>query len=265
MRKSMQQKVWIVLAAVSLACAACSNTSTRSAVAPSTFTEDPIVISPPKAVGVQVAGAGSYYERDQKAQLTAFVTLSNGFVQDRTSEATWTSSNAAVISVSNTGTVTAGNEGEATVTATYQERSGTLQIKVKYGYRAPDPPPGQNLPLPNMAHIVFEMADRYSAELQNSCQEAQWGGDPVQGWRWMDLLVDRLREEDLRWGYAGMAGNPSTPESDKIAYHRGAGASEMSTDVYIVDVVGGHCGPNPYAAWQVVSHLGGYWITRGRF
>jgi hypothetical protein len=261
----MHQKVVIAVVALAVAAAACSQNSTRSAVAPSALANDPIVVSPPTAASIEVTGAGSYYHQGQTGQLTASVTLSNGLVQNRTSEATWTSSNPAVASVSGSGLLTAGGEGEVTVTATYQERSGAMQVRVKYGYRAPDPPPGQLLPLPGVAHIVFEMAARYPDELQSSCQHPEWGGDPVHGWRWMDLLVDRLREEDLRWGYMGTLSNPNIPDDDKIAYHRGPGPSEMSNNVHLVDVIGGHCGPSAYPVWQVVTHLGGYWITRGRF
>ena len=38
---------------------------------------------------------------------------------------------------------------------------------------------------------------------------------------------------------------------DIVTYHYGDGeASEGSTQVYIIDIIGGHCGGNPYPNWQ---------------
>src|SRR5690606_26963364 len=54
------------------------------------------------------------------------------------------------------------------------------------GNRAPDPGPGQRLPLPNMYAVVEEVAAQYPGALRNSCQSH--GGS----WEFMDRLVDRL-------------------------------------------------------------------------
>lgn len=133
------------------------------------------------------------------------------------------------------------------------------------GNRTPDPPPGQRLPLPNMSHIVEEIARTYPNALRNSCQSQ--GGT----WEFMDRLVDRLRQVDTRWGYNGKRGNANDPSHDVVDYHWGPGPDERSTDVYIIDVIGGHCGPNPTPAWidvtQATADAGtiGRWISRGRF
>ncbi|MBA2304693.1 MAG: hypothetical protein H0W08_18955, partial [Acidobacteria bacterium] len=61
------------------------------------------------------------------------------------------------------------------------------------------------------------------------------------------------------------------PSKDVVDYHYGRGTSENSTDVYIIDVIGGHCGGNPSAAWGDVTDVTinsgtiGRWIGRGRF
>jgi hypothetical protein len=58
---------------------------------------------------------------------------------------------------------------------------------------------------------------------------------------------------------------------DVVTYHHGAGPSANSTAVYIIDVIGGHCGPNPGPAWNDVTDVTyssgtvGRWISRGRF
>lgn len=135
----------------------------------------------------------------------------------------------------------------------------------KVGPRTPDPPPGQRLPLPNMAHIVREVASQYPDYLARSCQEH--GGT----WEFMDTLVDRLREFDTRWGYNWKRGRVGDPSLDVVDYHWGPGPDEGSTDVYIIDVISGHCGPNPQPTWSDVTDITynsgtvGRWTGRGRF
>lgn len=133
------------------------------------------------------------------------------------------------------------------------------------GSRAPDPAPGQRLPPPNMASVVDDVARQYPNALRNSCQEH--GGT----WEFMDRLVDRLRQFDTRWGYNGKRGNSNDPSLDVVAYNFGAGRDEGTTNVYIIDVIGGHCGNNPSPAWidqtQATAAGGsiGRWTSRGRF
>jgi hypothetical protein len=133
------------------------------------------------------------------------------------------------------------------------------------GARAPNPAPGQRLPLPNMAWVVEEVARQYPGALRNSCQSS--GGT----WEFMDRVVDRLRQYDTRWGYNGKRGNSSDPSQDVVDYNWGSDRDEGTTNVYIIDVMGGHCGSNPTPAWidqtQVTSNSGtiGRWTGRGRF
>ena len=61
-------------------------------------------------------------------------------------------------------------------------------------------------------------------------------------WEFMDYLVDELRKEDNRWGYNGKRGNVNDPSQDIVDYHWGAGPSDNSTAVYIIDIMLGHCG-----------------------
>lgn len=113
------------------------------------------------------------------------------------------------------------------------------------GNRTPDPPPGQRLPLPNEYGIVIDEFNRNYDDWQNSCQERQG----QRGWVWIDKLVDRLRTKDLRWGYNGKRGNANDTSLDVIDYHYGAGESQNSIQVYIVDVLFQHCGSSPSPAW----------------
>jgi len=121
-------------------------------------------------------------------------------------------------------------------------------------------------PLPSYgAGVVDAVARANPGALANSCQSH--GGS----WQFMDQVVDTLRTYDTRWGYNGKRGNVNDPSHDAIAYNYGGGADQGSTEVYIVDIVGGHCGPSPGPAWIDVTEATrnggtiGRWTSRGRF
>jgi hypothetical protein len=184
----------------------------------------PAVPSPARVAGVDVSTSStSFFERGQTRQMTARVTLSNGFIEDRSASATWQSSNSGVASVSNSGLVTAGDEGEATVSATVEGQRGTLGLIVRYGIRTPDPPPGQRIPTPNESNFVANVIRSRPDLLARSCQPESGGTGT---WELLDLIVDRLRaERDLRWGYNGRRGLVSDPARDEVAYHWGSDES----------------------------------------
>lgn len=133
--------------------------------------------------------------------------------------------------------------------------------------RTPDPALGARLPLPSYgAQVVASVGRVFPALLRNSCQD-----DPGGTWEWLDWVVDTLRTHDLRWGYNGKRGNAQDPSKDVVTYHYGAGEAALSTAVYIIDVIGGHCGPTPSAIFNDVTQVTidggtiGRWISRGRF
>jgi hypothetical protein len=127
------------------------------------------------------------------------------------------------------------------------------------GFRTPDPPGGQRLPLPNMSGVVQQVAARNPEDLRHSCQLE--GGT----WTFMDKLVDTLQAIDLRWGYNGKRGNSNDPSLDIVDYHYGAGPSEGSTQVYIMDTINGHCGSSPSPTWINQTDLTLSSGTIGRF
>jgi hypothetical protein len=134
------------------------------------------------------------------------------------------------------------------------------------GGRTPDPAPGQRLPLPSYGYsVVQQVAAARPDLLRNSCQDH--GGS----WGFMDLVVDTLRTYDTRWGYNWKRGNVGDPSMDVIDYHFGPGRDEGSIDVYIIDIIGGHCGSNPSPSWNDVTGATaaggsiGRWTGRGRF
>jgi hypothetical protein len=220
----------------------------------------PATPAPARIVGVEVAGGTTFFQRGQTQQLTARVTMSNGFVQDRSSSASWQSSNGSVVSVSSSGMATAGDEGEATISATVEGQRGTTTVGVKYGARTPDPPPGGRIPKPNEADYVASLIRSRPDLLARSCQDS--GGT----WELMDFVVYRLRQDrDLRWGYNGRRGDTSFPARDEIGYHWGSGPDELSRETYAFDIIIGHCGPSPGPGWIDQSDLGTVWLSRGRF
>ena len=127
------------------------------------------------------------------------------------------------------------------------------------GFRTPDPPGGQRLPLPNHAFIVVQVASANPGDLRNSCQSS--GGT----WTFMDKTIDAMAAVDLRWGYNGKRGNSNDPSHDIADYHYGAGPSEGSTQVYIMDLINGHCGSNPTPTWINQTELTINSGTVGRF
>lgn len=125
----------------------------------------------------------------------------------------------------------------------------------------PNPLPIDALPLYDGSSIVQGVFAANPDLVARSCQRS--GGT----WELMDALVDALRAADTRFAYNGKRGNAADPSFDAVSYDYGAVAGgEGSTSVYIVDVIAGHCGVSPSAAWQDVTIFApGVWISRGRF
>lgn len=156
-----------ILASVAVVCAgACTK---KTAIAPDTT----VKVTAPTLSQLTVTAPGpELYQRGSTAQFRAIVTLSNGFQEDRTSSVSWSSDNSGVASVSNTGLVTAGDEGTATITATLQSLRGTFGIRVRNAFRAPDPAPGQRLPKPDVFGVIRDFFFANPALVARSCQDA---------------------------------------------------------------------------------------------
>ena len=132
---------------------------------------------------------------------------------------------------------------------------------VTAGPRTPDPPSGQLLPVPNHSALVSLVTSLMPGALADSCQPE--GGT----WDFLDAVVDRLRLIDTRWGYNCKRGNCADPSHDVVAYHAGAGPEvEGAGNTRTVDVIAGHCGPNPGSAWGLQDFgSDARWTSRGRF
>ena len=83
--------------------------------------------SPTRPTTTSVVVTGTVPAVGETSQLTARI-ISNGTTQDVTTQATWSSSNTAIATVSATGLLKVLQLGGATITATYQSVSGTLSV-----------------------------------------------------------------------------------------------------------------------------------------
>jgi hypothetical protein len=116
----------------------------------------------------------------------------------------------------------------------------------------PDNPPQAVWPepAPDGSAVVNAVAAEHPDWLMGSCV-AQGGNN-----EFLFEVVRRLRMQDDRWGLNWKRGTIGDMSQDAIDYHYGEGVSEESTDVYIIDMIGGHCpedGTPPQAAWIDVT------------
>lgn len=116
----------------------------------------------------------------------------------------------------------------------------------------PDGPPQAvpPAPPPDGSAIVEQVAALHPDWLLNSCVET--GGDNA----FLFEVVRRLRAQDDRWGLNWKRGVIDDLSQDVVDYHWGEGPSEESTDVYIIDMIGGHCPKDatpPQPSWIDVT------------
>lgn len=120
--------------------------------------------------------------------------------------------------------------------------------------RTPDPPAGQRLPQPFVRDLVFQLAAQARnlgyLQPQVACPPRPGSfADPLEARKtqrnpYIDYIVANLRTIDRRFGYNAKPSRASVPAivaGDEIAYHYGSDAPEGSPNVYLVDVLGGHC------------------------
>jgi hypothetical protein len=147
---------------------------------------------------------------------------------------------------------------------------GTWTLAPLSGQPLPDagpPPPDAEvpamLPLPDESDLVDALAAERPDLLEQSCVND--GGNN----EFLFELVRRLRARDVRWGLNWKRGNVGDMSQDVVDYFWAQGDPEGRTEVYIIDVIGGHCpgpgDPPSTPAWTDVTEatrLGG---TIGRW
>jgi hypothetical protein len=100
-----------------------------------------------------------------------------------------------------------------------------------------------------MINVVRDLANERPDLLASSCVSAGGNND------FLHALLDRLRQTDNRWGYNWKRGNVGDMSQDVVDYYYGDGdPQEDSPDVFIIDVIGDHCGsPRPAFVTQAPS------------
>ena len=123
------------------------------------------------------------------------------------------------------------------------------------GCSAPISPlgPGENRkPRPNHSATARAIAAQFPTAFAHSCQE-HYG---AAGWEYMDRTVDALRLIDGRWGYNAKRGNMNDPSLDVASYFYANGDDINNRhEVYIFDLIGGHCGSTPSPVWIDVTDI----------
>jgi hypothetical protein len=110
--------------------------------------------------------------------------------------------------------------------------------------RTPDPPAGQILPIPAYgAAVVQAMAVQRRGELLNSCANHNW----------VFLVLQELRRRDSRWGLNWKRGHVGSMSDDILTYNPTNRPDDDNNEIYLIDVIFGHCGSNPDANFQDVT------------
>lgn len=125
MRTNLRHIAFMLTVGLGLVVASCDKSPTRPSGQP---TGTP---APPAVTVARIAIiAPASIEPGASAQLTANAIKSDGSVENVTSQAQWSSTNAGVLQVSSAGIVTAGERGEANLNARYQNRNATAPMMV---------------------------------------------------------------------------------------------------------------------------------------
>jgi hypothetical protein len=117
--------------------------------------------------GVTLQGPVEMYIGGPEQSLVAVATLNSGTEQTVTSDATWTSSNAAVVTVDEDGKLKAVGKGTAVITAKHNGASGTITVIVKTQYDALKISPNNSIYVTLFGSKVELTAAANSGKLEN--------------------------------------------------------------------------------------------------
>ena len=287
--RGLAGNIWTAIGVTCLAFVSACGSDTPSTPTSAT----PTVATTPAAPtisAVTLEGTQAFTATGTVAQFALTARYSDGKISDESRAASWASDNTSVATVSPQGLVTSQGNGDATITATLSGLRATRGVNVRIpaptpaptptptptptpppstGPRTADPAPGQRIPLPNIEAFIFARAAARPDLLAQSCPTGfKYVNNP-----WLDYMVDGLRTLDSRWGYNGKptrtaadnGGMPVVAAGDEIAYHYGAGPDQGSPDVYLIDILIGHCGPTPTVTYRhFTGEEPGFWTGAGR-
>jgi hypothetical protein len=120
------------------------------------------------------------------------------------------------------------------------------------GPRTPNPPPGTLLPPPGYGPaVVQQIAAAFPGALRNSCGNNEF----------LYRVVQALRTLDSRWGLNYKRGHRGDMSQDIVVYNPTDRADEGESQIYLFDVIAGHCGGAPDWNWANVTDA--TWAARG--
>ena len=102
---------------------------------------------------------------------------------------------------------------------------------------------------PNMLPVVKRMANNHRQVMLDSCRKGHETLD------FLDLVLTELRKENegIRWGFNCKRGDCNHLSIDAIAYYRGTGNPNNSSDVAIFDIIASCHSDSPQPAWSDVT------------
>ncbi len=132
------------------------------------------------------------------------------------------------------------------------------EVSVTAGINTPATLPslvvGDRLPQPDVRALVSTLAQQAASQgfldpfvacpTRAGFSDSNLEARKTQRNAYIDFIVNNLRTIDRRFGYNAKPTRASIPAiiaGDEIAYHYGSDAPEGSPNVYLVDVLGGHC------------------------
>jgi hypothetical protein len=135
--------------------------------------------------------------------------------------------------------------------------------------RAADPATGTVLAMPDIRNLLERINASMPPTQENSCPT----GRKYETNPWLNNIVDQLRTYDTRFGYnakptrgpADNNGFPVIAAGDEIAYFRGSGNAQGSSDVYAIDVLFASCGGAPELTYRDIAPEPAIWTGAGRF
>jgi len=108
--------------------------------------------------------------------------------------------------------------------------------------RTPDPAAGTLIPRASLGYalaIIEQVANAYRGDLLNSCRE--FGGNNT----FLFRVVQALRQRDSRWGLNDKRGHPNDMSQDILAYNPTNRPDQGEGQIYLFDIIAGHCTGNP--------------------
>ena len=154
------------------------------------------------------------------------------------------------------GSSSADDDGGSSVSTTGLDDGGDGATEASSGGGAVEPMPGwpsgpaqavPPAPPPDAFAVVEQTANDFPDLFAQSCVDT--GGNN----EFLFEVVRRLRQQDDRWGLNWKRGVVGDMSQDVVDYQWGEGPSEENTDVYIIDIIVGHCGDDPQPGWIDVT------------